>query len=299
MLAGCGGGRSDSAPARTAPAPRAVPALCGSPLRVRVTGRVASGAATELSGLVVSPSRPGVLWTLNDSGDSARLLAVAPSGATVAEVALRGARNVDWEAISTGAGGALLAGDIGDNLGRRRSIVVYRVREPLAARPSVLVAARYELRYPDGPRDAEALLFDGASGALVIVTKSFGGDARVYVARRASSRRATTLRRGATIALGAGEAVTDGAVSADGRTIALRTYGRAFVWARRPEETVAAALRRRPCRAEAELLREGQGEALALTRDGRAFLTVPEGRRPALRRYEAGARVTAPAARGS
>jgi hypothetical protein len=237
-----------------------------------------------------------VLWTENDSGDSARLLAVTASGRTVAEVSLTGAQNVDWEDIATGPGGALLVGDIGDNDGERASVVVYRVPEPPvtapAARSSVAVAARYELRYPDGARDAEALLFDRASGAIVIVTKSFGGEARVYVARRPSARRVTTLRRSGTLALGAGEAVTAGDVSGDGSTIALRTYDRAFVWRRRPGETVAAALRRAHCGADADLLREGQGEALALTGDGRAFFTVPEGPRPALRRYESGSQVS-------
>jgi hypothetical protein len=236
-----------------------------------------------------------VLWTHNDSGDGARLLAVRTSGQTVAEVTLSGADNVDWEDIAIGPGGALLVGDIGDNLAQRPSVVVYRVPEPPAPDPATLtvaVAARYELRYPDGARDAEALLFDRASGAIVIVTKSFGGEARVYVARRPSSRQVTTLRRGATIRLGAGAAVTAGDVSADGRTIALRTYDQAYVWRRGAGETIAAALRRRPCRADADLLREGQGEALALTRDGRAFITVPEGRRPALRRYESRARVS-------
>ena len=37
---------------------------------------------------------------------------------------------------------------------------------------------------------------------------------------------------------------------------------------------------------DAGLLGEGQGETIALTADGRAFYTVPEGARPALRRYE-------------
>jgi len=256
---------------------------------------VTSPAAAELSGLVLSHRRPGVLWTHNDSGDSARLLAVSTSGETVAEVTLSGAQNVDWEDIAIGSGGSLLIGDIGDNLARRPSVVVYRVPEPPAPGPAtrtVAVAARYELRYPDGARDAEALLFDPAGRAIVIVTKSFGGEARVYSARRPSSQRVTTLRRGATIRLGPGAAVTAGDVSADGRTIALRTYDQAFVWRRRAGDTVGAVLRRRPCRVDADLLREGQGEALALTRDGRAFLTVPEGPRPALRRYETSAPVS-------
>jgi len=247
---------------------------------------VTASAASELSGLVASRSRRDVLWTHNDSGDSARLLAVRSSGRTVAEVALTGAENVDWEDIAIGPRGALLVGDIGDNLAQRPSIVVYRVAEPRAT-SSAAVAARYELRYPDGARDAEALLFDRREGAIVIVTKSFGGEARVYVGRRPSSRRATALRRASTVRLGAGEPVTAGDVSADGRTIVLRTYDSAYVWRRRGGEAIATALGRRPCRADADLLVEGQGEALAVTRDGRALITVPEGRRPQLRRYEA------------
>ncbi len=300
-LAGCGDGAAssqDSGDARAAAAARAAaqkraatPALCRGDIRVRTTGRVTSAAATELSGLVVSPARRDVLWGLNDSGNPASLLAFSTTGRTVAEVAVAGAQNVDWEDIAAGSRGALLVGDIGDNLGERPSIVVYRVRaETVPARPgTVAPAARYELRYPDGGHDAEALLYDRASATIVIVTKSFGGDAHVYVARRPSSRRVTTLRRTATLELGA---VTAGDVSADGRTIVLRTYDTAYAWRRRAGESVAAALRRKPCAVRAGLLAEGQGETLALTRDGRAFYTVPEGIHPALRRYETSAGVS-------
>ncbi len=260
---------------------------------MRVSGRVTSPAATELSGLVVSPARRDVLWSLNDSGNPASLLAITTTGRTVADVTVAGAQNVDWEDIAAGPGGSLLVGDIGDNLGARASIVVYRVPESLDAVParpaSVAPAARYALRYPDGGHDAEALLFDRASATIVIVTKSFTGAGRVYAARRPSSRRVSTLRRTGTVDLGA---VTAGDVSADGRTIVLRTYDGAYAWRRRAGESVAAALRRRPCTIKAGLLGEGQGEALALTRDGRAFYTVPEGTEPALRRYEPSAGVS-------
>ena len=248
-------------------------------------GHIDAPRASELSGLVASRARRGVLWMHNDSGDSATLLATTTAGRTIAEVALSGAENVDWEDIALGPGGALLVGDIGDNAAERPSVVVYRVPEPRAS-DTTAVAARYELRYPDGARDAEALLFDAATGSIVVVAKSFGGDGRVYVARRPSSRHVTTLRHRATISLGPGEPVTGGDVSADRRTIALRTYDHAYVWRRRPGETIAAALRRRPCRVAADLRHEGQGEAIALTRGGRAFMTAPEGSRPALRRYE-------------
>jgi hypothetical protein len=149
-------------------------------------------------------------------------------------------------------------------------------------------AARLTLRYPDGAHNAEALLVDPSTGALVLVTKTFGGDSGIYVASKPSASATTLLRRRGRLALGAGEAVTAGDVSADGRTVVLRTYDRAFVWRRRAGEPVAAALRRRPCTARADLFAEGQGEALALTARGGSFYTVPEGPRPAIRRYARG-----------
>jgi hypothetical protein len=231
-------------------------------------------------------------WTHNDSGDSARLLAVTTGGRLLAELSVSGAENVDWEDIAIGRG-TLYAADIGDNLAQRPSVSVYRVAEPRltgATAPLVLTApaTRIELRYPGGPRDAEALLRDPASGALVIVEKSYGPRAGVYVAARprpAAAGAPLTLRRSGRLRLGVGEPVTAGDVSADGRTIALRSYDRVFVWRRRAGESVAAALRRKPCSAGADLLAEGQGEALALNRGGTAFYTVPEGPRPAIRRY--------------
>jgi hypothetical protein len=93
------------------------------------------------------------------------------------------------------------------------------------------------------------------------------------------------MRSAGEVPLGGGQPVTAGDVSANGRTIALRSYDRVFVWSRQRGESLPSALRRRPCAARTSLRAEGQGEALALTPDGRAFYTVPEGPHPALRRY--------------
>jgi hypothetical protein len=299
-VAGCGSGADPpaaSAPATasaTAAAARAAapPALCRARLRARVTGHVEAPAATELSGLVLSRTQPGVLWTENDGGNPNHVFAVGADGTLRSEVTVTGATNFDWEDIALGrlpgGGAALLVADIGDNLARRESISVYRVPEPrVAGGPAIATspADRLELRYPDGPRDAEALLVDPSSGALIVVEKSYVGRAGVYVADHPSAGAPVTMRRRARLDLGVGDAVTGGDVSADGSTIALRTYDGVFVWKRRHGETVAAALRRRPCSARTSLPGEGQGEALALTRGGGAFYTVPEGERPAIRRY--------------
>ena len=272
FAAGCGG--RDRAPVTAAsPAARTpAPAAPCDRLRPRVVGRVTAPAARELSGLVLA--RSGVLWAHNDSGDAPRLIALGRDGRLRGEVAVTGAEHVDWEDIAA-RGRTLYIGDIGDNLAQRPEIVVYRVPEPAPGATSV-AAERIALRYPDGAHDAEALLADPRTGSLAIVTKDFSGKAVVYTGRSGRLRRAATLTLGA---------ITAGDISADGRVIALRSYDRAFVWTRRRGESLARALRREPCVAATGLLAEGQGETLALTRDGRAFYTVPEGPNPPLRRY--------------
>lgn len=288
---GCGGQDSSSPGRGRASGERTHPALC-TRLHARVTGRVSTSAATELSGLVMSHSHAGVLWTHNDSGDSPRVLALAPDGRLLGDVAVTGAANFDWEDIAIGrepdGRDALYLGDIGDNAAARSAVVVYRVPEPPlvgGAPSSTEPAERFTLRYPDRAHDAEALMVDPSSGAVVIVTKSLGASARVYLADHPSTVATTTMRRVGRVSLGNALEVTAGDISADGRTIVVRTYDRALVWSRRGGESVAAALRRRPCTAGADLLVERQGEALGLTRNGRAFYTVPEGEHPALRRW--------------
>jgi hypothetical protein len=223
---------------------------------VHDVGRVP--ALDEASGLVLSR---GLLWTHEDSGGPATVFGLSPRGKLVREIALPG--NVDWEDIAA-RGSTLYVGDIGDNAMSRPSITVFRDTTPI------------ELRYPDGPHDAEALLVDGRT--IVIVTKSLSGEARIYTARGPG-----LLRHAGTLQLGLAEPVTGG--DSRGRMIVLRTYDRAFVWTRRAGESLAHALRRRPCTAGASLIGEGQGESIALSKDGRSFWTLPEGPNPLLRHY--------------
>jgi hypothetical protein len=294
-LAACG---SNDAPATTAtPAPPAstttkatkkstVPVICG-PLRTVVTGTLRAPEATEISGLVVSPTQPGVLWAHNDSGDRARIFALRSDGSQIASLDVPGAEATDWEDIAAGPGGDLLLGDIGDNGSARESVDVYRVPEPRLADgpPSTAAATRLRLTYPDGAHDAETLLADPHTGELVIVTKRLDGQSGVYVARvpaRGASQDAV-LRHAGDLHLGVGGLATAGDVSGDGATVAIRTYTALYAWTRKPGATLAATLTRKPCVGSASLF-EGQGESLALSRDGRSFFTIPEGAGATVRR---------------
>ena len=284
------GARTATAATVATAAPRApTPAICG-PLRARVVGHVGADGATELSGLAVSAAQPGVLWTHNDSGDRPRLLALRTDGSLIAGLDVPGAEATDWEDIAVGPGGDLLVGDIGDNAARRDGIDVYRVPEPrLADGPAATApATRLRLTYPDGAHDAESLLADRRTGEVVIVTKQLSGRSGVYTGKLPprGAPVTATLRHAGDLELGLGGLATAGDVSADGATIAVRTYTALYAWTRRPGRSLAATMTgRRPCTGQVPLGREGQGEAHALARDGRSFFTVPEGAAATLRRY--------------
>ena len=199
----------------------------------RVLLRIRDERITESSGLSASRRHHGVVWTHNDSGDEARVYGVGPDGRVVAVLRLAGLVPRDWEAMAPGRGPgqgtapSLWIGDIGDNSATRTNgILVHHVDEPAELRAQKATATSYRLRYPDGPRDAEALLVHPVTGRLLVVTKGLVGGALYEAPERLDASAPNVLRC-------VGEAppvVTDGAYLPDGRLV-LRTYTRAYLYA--------------------------------------------------------------------
>jgi len=186
--------------------------------------------------------------------------------------------------------------------GRRASVTVYRVAEPdppgAGATAASARAAALTLTYPDGSFDAEALLVDARSGDLVVVTKSPGAPGTVYRAPGAATAPGGTTvglepigpvglpssPRASRLALelvGLGEQadlVTGADASAAGSVAVVRTYGGIAAYAWPARRSLAEALTAAPCAAPAPLdPRAPQGEAIALSPDGRRLITVSEG----------------------
>jgi hypothetical protein len=322
LITACGGDGDDdtdaptSAPTATvtvavpsSPAERAA-ALCASTARpVSVT--VQAPEAVEISGIVSSAELEGLLWAHNDSGDTARVIALGTDGAPRSVVDVAGAEATDWEDMAVGPGPLgvtehLYLGDIGDNAAARPEVLVYRVAEPRAETQPVMSiegAERIALRYADTPHDAETLLVDPVTGDLLIVTKEIvAGDSGIYRApANALATGSATLERAGTITkasltstktppddasplvLGVGWLPTGGDISRDGALIAIRTYASVFIWPREDGQSIAEALAGTPC--EAPSAYEAQGEAIAFTPDGDGYYTVSEGANPTLYRF--------------
>jgi hypothetical protein len=275
----------------------AVAAACSGELIAANGGRLTDSKLKEISGIDNGSVNPNLYWVHNDSGDSARVFAVNPSGATQRVYNLSGASAVDWEDIGVGPGpqaGAsyLYLADIGDNATSRSEIVVYRVLEPTVtpgSTTSLSGVGALRLRYPDGAHNAESFLVDPVTGELFIIEKTAqGGTARIYRApANLAAGSLTTLTLVGSLALpsGATNLVTGADLSADGSQIAVRTYAAVLLWNRASGTSIAEALASAPC--AGPVPPESKGEAVAFRSDGRGYVTVGEGTNQVMHTYTA------------
>lgn len=224
--------------------------------------RLRDSRIVESSSLIVARTEPDLVFTAND-GPATHIYAVdMTTGETVGTITLAGIDPLDLEAMAPGPDGALYLADIGDNDASRDLVSVYRIDEP-GSRDATAQPQRFDLAYPDGPRDAEALIVEPRSGRLIVVSKEVPAGT-VYVAP-------TTLREGAVNRLRAVATapglVTDGALLPGGDTVALRTYTAAATY-RLPGWTLLRSWR---------LPTQRQGESIAAVPGSPHVLVGSEG----------------------
>ena len=248
------------------------------------TGTITASAITENSGVAASRLNTGVLWTHNDSGDSARVFAISTTGSLLETFNLSGATNVDYEDIAVGPGpiagvNYLYVGDIGDNNADRTSIAVYRVPEPTvgSGQGTLTNISKINLVYPDGvARNAETLMVDPLTGDIYVVTKQ-SPVGRVYRAAFPQSTSGNvTLQYLSNVQI---PLATGGDISADGTKMIVRDKTDAFEWTINPGETIADALLTpfNSFALHSEQQGEGIGYSYSTDPRGPGFYTTSEG----------------------
>jgi hypothetical protein len=224
-------------------------------------GTLQGNNLTEVSGMVVSRNNPAFMWVHNDSGDAARVYALDFSGKHLATVDLPTSAH-DFEDIAlepqTQGGDRIYVADTGDNKAARDSgVFIHRFLEPTIAEARRPFPRAYKvkhletmrLHYPDGPRDAEALLVDPWNGQIVLLTKPKMDPAEIFIIDTFVEEVTPTF---AGRLAQAGEKdflhlVTAADITTDGRWIAVRTYDRIALFPRAAGQSIAAALGQKPC----------------------------------------------------
>lgn len=249
--------------------------------------------ATELSGLVATPNGYLVINDSRSNPDEMQVFRLDLQCRVVSTLSYPTPAR-DPEDLAVAPDGTIWVADIGDNATaqtRRETIALWLISSDFTD------LAIHRLVYPDGPHDAEALLFAG-DGTPIIVTKEASGVAGLYqpaerllrdIEAGVPMRRVGEFRPTATgepNVLGSiGEVlVTGAAVTPDRRRVALRTLTAAYEW-----DVVGDVVTTITTTTPRVTLLPGepQGEAISYTIDGSAFLTVSDEEGPTtLRRYE-------------
>lgn len=285
------------------------PQQCAAFTEKTQTGKLASAQIDEASGLAASWAHEGLLWTHNDSGDSARVFLMRPDGAVVAEVHLTSVEEaIDFEdiAVAPCAAGSpqscVYVADTGDNLSARDKVVIYRFPEPELPKDHRQDLGRDQrsttidvedvhaiwFDYADGPRDVETLMVHPQSRAIYVVEKNPTSKAPVFRVPGAATTPSAPARAVeiATLELQGRSSlfamITAGDIAPNGREFTLRTYLESYTYCapeagskKNSEDNFEDVFKVSPTRAALPVL--PQGEALTYDRAGDAIWLTSEG----------------------
>jgi hypothetical protein len=240
-------------------------------------GRVLPSEVRETSGLAESAMQPGMFWTHNDSDSKPQLFLLDSAGSIARRLIVRDASIIDWEDIAGGPcteGRCLFIGDIGDNNRMRGAVTIYRIPEDSTIAASAR-ATRIDVRYPDGPQDAEAM-FVLPTRDLYIVTKGRRASIALYrlPASHSASAPVTLTKVRELLPQPADERdrVTGATASPNGEWVAIRTYRTLYFY--RADDLVSSnAAAPQPTAIDLQPLRQAQGESVAITADGTIWLS--------------------------
>lgn len=239
-------------------------------------GVLSSNSMKEASGLDASYNNPGMYWTHNDSGNGANLYLIDQKGTLRLTVKLRGLDNQDWEDITlmkTDNRSFIYVGDIGDNMGKRKNLRIYKFAEPTLGDVPEIEIAKEEVEimnftYENGSRDAETLFAYTPEQKLIVVSKR-ETECFIYPFVFKASKHVQVIKPEGRVPI---TGLTAGDMSERGE-ILMKNYEEVFYW--QPSDTPLITRLTKGPDFRIPYITEPQGEAICWDNSGN-FLTVSE-----------------------
>lgn len=262
--------------------------------RLAYQALITDSRLSEISGLVVSRQHSDLIWVHNDGGNPAQLFGLNHAGQIMLTLQVD-TRNQDWEdlaIVKDGERWLLLIADSGDNGGLRGELRIIAVEEPSKLEDSKVKPAWIQkFRWPDGPRDCEAMAADPVNRELLLISKKRVPPELFRLPLRASAANevVTAERIGLLPGIGQPDAddlrrnpvfgryraqVSAADVSPEGGLLAVLNYRQVVIYSRGNSESWNDALKRAPSAYSYPWL--PQAEAVGFTPDGNAVLIGSE-----------------------
>jgi hypothetical protein len=232
----------------------------------------------EMSGLAASVNNAGLLWTHNDSGNSAEVFLINDKLEIKLTCKLKDVVNRDWEDIAVGPGplpgkNYVYVADIGDNLAIFPYKKIYRFEEPTLTKDTdeVLISEFDTITFAlEGiKKDAESIMIDPATKNIYVISKWEEPESLYELKYPYSTKDTLTASVLMTLPL---LRIVAADFSDDGREVIMKNYKNVYYW--KIDKPLHEALIEPPHIVEYEL--EPQGEAITFAKDGSGFFTVGE-----------------------
>jgi hypothetical protein len=207
-------------------------------MELKASGKLNRKFVPECSALSASGRHPGVFWTLSDSGNKSEIVPVYADGGLAngrGGVALKGVKNVDWEALTCDADGNMVLADVGNNLSTRKQLFLYLFKEPDLAATEVMEMRKLSFAWPDQTSFPDPELAHDCEAV-------FRRNGKIYLLTKHRRDTFTDLwcieipAEGAVVSLqkvarfDAQGMVTDASISPDGKSLAILTYRNVWVF---------------------------------------------------------------------
>jgi len=233
----------------------------------------------EVSGIASSSKNSGMLWALNDSGNTAEIFLLDKQLKIKMACILKGIANRDWEDIAIGPGpdpskSYVYVGEIGDNDAVYPYKNIYRFEEPefREGNPEKKISTfdTITFRLSDRIKDTESLMIDPRSKNLYVVSKR-EDPVHVYEIKYPYSIH-DTLTAVNILSLPFEKIV---AANIDGKgNVLMKTYEHILFWENTQGVDLSSLLKKKPVHVPYE--KEPKGEAITWAQDGSGFFTLGE-----------------------
>lgn len=234
----------------------------------------------EVSGLASSINNPGLLWTLNDSGNGPDVFLIDKDLHIKTTYTLQGIKNRDWEDIAVGPGpdstkSYIYVAEIGDNSASHKLKYIYRFEEPavdsINNKISISDFDTITFKLPDSKKDTETLMVDPATRDLYIVSKREEPVYLYQIKYPYSTKDTITAQQLFSLPF---TQIVAGAFSSDGNEILMKNYNHIYYWENSLKKPFTEVLKDAPEEIPYEI--EPQGEAITWARDNTGFYTLSE-----------------------